>query len=111
MKKLVDLLEPEIKDLVLLLREYGFNTFCSCGHQPNPYIQMECYSDNEITKLYNLLEETRYKNYAIKFYWDTISNNRCLEVVLNINPRQVTGRSEGDAPRGDRGGVGKYANK
>jgi hypothetical protein len=86
MKKLCDLLEPEIKDLVMLLREYGFNTFCSCGHQPNPYIQIECYADSDITNLYNLLIENNYTNFAIKFYWDTITNSKHLEVILNLKP-------------------------
>ena len=85
MKKLKEILEPEIKKLVMLLREYGFNTFCSCGHKPFPYIQMECYSDDEITKLYNLLIENGYKNFAIKFRWDTFLNSRHLEVTFNIH--------------------------
>ncbi len=59
-------IEKPIRKLVILLRNNGFNTFCSCGCKPNPYIQMECYSDDEITKLYNLLIENGYKNF-IKF--------------------------------------------
>lgn len=85
MKKLAELLEPKIKELVLLLRGYGFNTFCSCGHPPNPYIQMECYSDNEITKLYNLLIENNYKNFVIKMCWDEHINSKHLEVTFNIH--------------------------
>ncbi len=68
MEPLEKMLEPEIKGLVLLLRKYGFNTFCSCGHKPSSYIQMECYADSEITKLYNLLIEKKYNNFAIRFY-------------------------------------------
>lgn len=83
MKKLRERLEKNIKAPVMLLREYGFNTFCSCGCKPSPYIQMECYSDDEITRLYNLLIENGYRKFAIKFYWDTIANSRVLEVVFN----------------------------
>jgi hypothetical protein len=82
MKKLENFLEKNIKIPVLLLREYGFNTFCSCGCPPNPYIQMEIYFDDEITKLYNLLIENGYKDFFIKFYWDTQINSKCLEVVF-----------------------------
>ena len=80
MDKLVDILEDGIKDLVMLLREYGFNTFCSCGCKPSPYVQMECYDDSEMTKLYNLLRENGYEKFELHLYWDSIANSRCLEV-------------------------------
>ncbi len=83
MEKLINMLEKDITKCVMLLREYGFNTFCSCGCPPNPYIQMECYSDDEITKLYKLLIEKGYKDFAIKFSWDMIANSRCLEIIFN----------------------------
>jgi len=82
MKKLEEILEPGIRDLVLLLRVYGFNTFCSCGHRAKRYVQMECYSDSEITKLYNVLKENGFDEFEIRFYWDTISHKRLLEVRL-----------------------------
>ncbi len=88
MDKLKDLLEKSIKDTVMLLREYGFNTFCSCGCKPNPYIQMECSVDDEITKLYNLLMENNYKDFNIKFQWDTFANSRVLEVIFNNQPKE-----------------------
>jgi len=84
MDKLEKILETDIKDCVLLLRDYGFNTFCSCGHKPSPYIQMECYCDSDITKLCNLLMENNYKNFGIRFFWDTVINTKCLEVIFNL---------------------------
>jgi len=69
---LKDMIEEPLKDLVQLLRDEGFNTTCSCGHLPTPYIEMEWRSyDDEIFKLYNLLIEHGYKNFFIKANWSS----------------------------------------
>ncbi len=73
-------IEKPIRHLVVALRENGFNTFCSCGHLPRPYIQMEWYEDSEVTKLYDLLVENKYKNFLIKAVWDSKLNKRILEI-------------------------------
>lgn len=62
-------IEEPLRDLVKLLRDNGFNTTCSCGHLPYPFLTMEWYQDSEITKLYNLLVENKYKNFSIKALW------------------------------------------
>lgn len=76
-------LEEPLKDLVLLLRDKGFNTYCSCSHLPHPYIQMEWYCDEDVTKLYKLLVENHYKKFIIKARWDINLNSRVLEVVFH----------------------------
>ncbi len=79
-QKLIDKIEKPIRDLIKILRENGFNTFCSCGHLPHPYIQMEWYEDIEVTKLYGLLIENKYKNFLIRATWDSSLNKRVLEI-------------------------------
>ena len=87
--KIVNIVEEPLKDLVQLLRDNGFNTTSSCGHLPNPYIQMEWYSDSAITKLYNLLIENSYKNFLIKAVWNITFgvNDKTLEVVFSFKQK------------------------
>jgi len=74
-------IEDPLKDLVRILRNNGFNTFCSCGHRPKPYIQMEWYDDAEVTKIYNLLVENSYNNFIIHATWThNLNSRRCLEI-------------------------------
>jgi len=75
-------IESPLVDLVQLLRENGFNTTCSCGHFPKPYIQMEWYDDIEITKLYALLIQNSYYNFIITATWSYTDNKRFLEVTF-----------------------------
>jgi len=46
-------IEEPIRDVVRLLRDNGFNTQCSCGHEM--YVQCEYTIDYEIKRLYDLL--------------------------------------------------------
>ena len=78
--------EEPLKGLVATLRNHGFNTVCSCGHNPRPYIQMEWYSDDDVTKLYNLLVEMGYINFVIEATWTYRINERNLE--LTFYPKQ-----------------------
>jgi hypothetical protein len=48
-------IDEPVRDLVRLLRDNGFNTTRSCGHLPQPYVQMDWVSDRQVTDLYNLL--------------------------------------------------------
>jgi len=56
-------IEEPIRDLVKLLRDNGFNTECSCGHET--YVQCQCIPDGVLQRLHNLLFEN-YKNYKIE---------------------------------------------
>jgi len=79
-------IEEPLKPLVKLLRNNGFNTVCSCGHNPSPYVQMEWYDDAEVTTLYNLLMEKGYTKFTIIGQWDTSTGcpRRHLEVKFYI---------------------------
>lgn len=85
-----DKIEEPFKDLVKLLRNNGFNTFCSCGHRPNPYIQMEWYDDIEVSKLYTLLVENNFYNFQICATWsfDTLEHDIFGDPILNYHTNQ-----------------------
>lgn len=83
------IIEEPLKELISELRNVGFNTICSCGHLPSPYIQMEWYSDDEITKLYNFLIENNYKDFVIKAFWDSKINSRHLEIEFSYIKKQL----------------------
>lgn len=63
-------IEEPLRPLIKLLRNNGFNTVCSCGHLPKPYIQIEWYDEKEdIRRLYDLLVENNFKNFTITALW------------------------------------------
>lgn len=55
-------IEPEIRDFVKLLRDNGFNTEYSCGHEM--YVECRYVPDGEVKRLHDLLY-SRYKSYEI----------------------------------------------
>jgi len=77
------MIEEPLKDLVKLLRNNGFNTFCSCGHKPSPYIQMEWYDDLDITRLYSLLIENGYFGFVIEARWEYQNESSVLQYVTS----------------------------
>ena len=56
-----EFIEEPVRDLVFLLRNNGFNTFCSCGHDMT--VEMEIYSSWAIDSLIDLLLENGYKKF------------------------------------------------
>ncbi len=87
-KKLKFKVEPPFIELVKLLRNNGFNTTCSCGHLPCPYIQMHWYDGEEIRKLYTLLVENNYRKFVLTAGWDEMINSRFLEVKFPYIKKQ-----------------------
>jgi len=73
-------IEPEIRDLVRLLRDNGFNTECSCGHEM--YVQCSYIIDGELMRLHNLLFSNGYRNYEITVTIRVVDS--CLFKTLNI---------------------------
>ena len=81
-----DQIEEPIRPLVRLLRDNGFNTTCSCGHTPEPYIEMEWYFDDDIKRLRSLLLENSYKNFELCARWLCGSvQRRILEVRFELS--------------------------
>ncbi len=78
-------IEEPLKGLVRLLRNNGFNTFCSCGHKR--VVQMEWYGfEEEARRLYGLLCENGYSNFELHLFWHSSGVGRFMEVkLLNAN--------------------------
>ena len=56
-------IEPGVREIVRLLRNNGFNTTCSCGHEM--YAQMSWLEEGELKRLHDLLFNNGYRNYSI----------------------------------------------
>lgn len=83
-----DTIEEPIRNLVKILRDNGFNTTCSCGHMPNPNVEMEWYEDSELTKLYNLLVENGFKNFTIRAIWSNVGENKRRYIILGFHIKE-----------------------
>jgi hypothetical protein len=57
-------IEEPIRDIVKLLRNNGFNTTCSCGHEM--YVEGDLLIDGELKKLHDLLYNYYCENKKIK---------------------------------------------
>jgi len=80
-------IEEPIRNLVRLLRENGYNTDCSCGHLPKPYIQIDWhgYDTFKLNSLYNLLVENGYANFKISawiLHTEHDRNQRTAEITF-----------------------------
>lgn len=64
-------IEEPVRDVVKLLRNNGFNTECSCGHEM--YVQCQYVIDYEIKRLYDLVWNYLYnKKVPIDFTIDVV---------------------------------------
>ncbi len=86
-------IDEPVRDLVYTLRNVGFNTVCSCGHLPNPYVQIEWYEDSQVTQVRNLLIEHGYKNFEIYAQWPLAPASRVIEIRF-CPPQPLVGQSE-----------------
>lgn len=67
-------IEPEIRDIVKLLRDNGFNTTGSCGH--DMFVVVTLYSAYEIGELYNCLCSSGIDDVVIK-----VSKIKCSQFI------------------------------
>ena len=66
-------LEPEIRDLVKLLRNNGWNTTSSCGHKM--YIEIEINKLNQAEELATFLVENLFKDFWIETFLEVPFNS------------------------------------
>lgn len=66
-------IEPEIRPIVKLLRNNGFNTTCSCGREM--YVECEIITDGTLQKLDNLLFNNGFTDYKITISVDRVAGN------------------------------------
>lgn len=76
-------IEPEVRELVRLLRNNGFNTTCSCGHEM--YVECSYVPDGDVKRLHDLLFNSGYRNYSIVVVVDVTDGwpHAFLEVRLH----------------------------
>jgi len=87
MGNLYDQIEEPLKELVKLLRDNGFDTECSCGHLPNPYIQIAMNEGSDIDRAYNLLVNNGYKDFEIQALWSFMPYDRRKYFDIRFNPK------------------------
>ena len=76
-----DRIEEPVRELVRVLRNNGFNTVCSCGH--DLYVQMAWDGyDEETRDLYNLLHENGYTKFTLQSCWPSDEIGRFMTLTL-----------------------------
>lgn len=77
-------IEKPIRPLVKLLRDYGFNTTCSCGHTMT--VSCDYKPDGEVDRLHGLLFNNGYRNYVIVVEHLVLEGHSYsfMEIKLNI---------------------------
>ena len=69
-KQWYDCIEPEIREIVRLLRDNGFNTYSSCGHEM--YVQLDIICGAELDELHNLLHNNGYPHFQMTVEWESV---------------------------------------
>jgi len=83
-----DVIEEPIRDLVKLLRDNGFNTECSCGHEM--YVQCQYLVDGEIQRLHKLLFDNGYRDYTIEIRVQVINGHQYASLEIKLpKPEKV----------------------
>ena len=88
MKDITEYVEIPLKDLVKLLRNKGFNTIGSCGHLPEPYINIDRFDEENLESLYNLLVENGYKNFQLRLIWMNTDNDNSKFLDITFFPKK-----------------------
>lgn len=80
-----DTIEPEIRPVVRLLRDNGFNTESSCGHKM--YVQIGWFAKGALGALHDLLFNNGYESFRIIIHLERNINglDRCW-ADLELNP-------------------------
>lgn len=59
-------IEEPLRDLVRELRNNGFNTECSCGHEM--YVQVQCLDTGEVGRLDRFLFNLGLRDYVVELH-------------------------------------------
>lgn len=78
-------IEPEVREVVRLLRDNGINTVCSCGHEKT--VQCEYSNDGFVRNVDYLLFNTGYRNYTIDVHLNRDDGH--IHSFLNITFRDL----------------------
>ena len=77
-------IEEPIRFLVILLRENGFNTECSCGHDMHVQCQYPKCDSGELLRLDELLFNAGYRDYLITVEIKRIDGHRYDTVEIKL---------------------------
>ena len=80
---LEDKIEEPIRGLVKLLRDNGFNTFSSCGHEMQ--VDMEWYKLEDLSNLSALLLSNGYEKFVIETSWIFFEDTSEKQISLRIS--------------------------
>jgi len=80
-------IEEPLKELVYLLRNNGFNTECSCGHEL--YIQCQFILEGEIKRLHDLLFHNGYLNYEINIIIKVMEGHTYPSLDIRFKDRKA----------------------
>lgn len=75
-------IEKPIQPLVTLLRDNGFNTESSCGHEM--YVQCSYFQDSELKRLDDLLFNSGYENYTIEVSIKRLHGHAYTYLQINL---------------------------
>lgn len=78
-------IEEPVRDLVRLLRDNGFNTECSCGHEM--YVQCQNILDGELKRMHDVLYNNDYRDYKIDISVECIDG--CVFTNTNITLPEI----------------------
>lgn len=84
--------ERPVRDLVRLLRDNGFNTECSCGHEDTGYdegmyAQCQFVLEGELQNLHHLLVNNGYENYKAEVIIQVIDGRPFSSLNIYIGRR------------------------
>jgi len=76
------MIEEPIRNLVKLLRDNGFNTTCSCGHE----MEIECgfFPGDDIKRLDDLLFNSEHRNYSLTWHIDRVDGYLSSGLFIKI---------------------------
>lgn len=77
-----DNIEEPVRSLVKLLRDNGFNTECSCGHEM--YVQCQYILDGQIVELHRLLCNSGYLNYEINVKIEVVDGHQYSHLDVKL---------------------------
>jgi len=82
-----EFIEEPIRPLVRLLRDNGFNTECSCGHEM--YAQIQYMMDGSIERLHRLLFDKGLRNYTISLEVKVIDGHSYNSIDVRVKEEEV----------------------
>lgn len=96
-----EMVEEGIRKEVMLLRDNGFNTECSCHHEM--YVQCQYLPEGEIFRLHKLLANAGYQNYTISVVVKVMEGHQYPSMQITFDDKKKVERKKDiTEPEGER---------